>query len=519
MDFFRSEKFQSLVEDLMCQHHVPGLAIAVVQDGKVASQGYGLASIEPPIPCTTDTLFDVASCGKSLTAASVALLIDDNENFPEVQYDAIMSSLLPDDFVMSGAGYTENVTVEDILSHRTGMAAHNNSYMGAQASQPDDARSITRNLRNLPVAAPIRTRYIYCNMMYTVATHLVEVKAKENFSDFLEKHFFEPLDMKSTSLQPGNARAKGLGYRIATGYHWYKDKSTYQAFQSPDCPESQGAGSIITSVNDFVKWIQALMSRKSPINEKIYQGLVQTRSFVNPNSRHLKPYYSPAVYCAGLELYYYRGHMVVGHNGMIDGFGSRFFFVPGFKFGAVIVGNSTGAGPIGTIVVRDLIDELLQIPEPDRPRRQRSKTLKSTVKGNPSHPKQQFKRQGEKSSKVKENRSQARNVPVGNMQPQTTPLGLYVGKYSHPGYHDVIVQIRDNRLFIDAMDRSLGFTLAFDHNCEQTEYTAHLGDFLEDQVDSFQARFMFEDGKAMKLGLDLEPILKEMIWFRRVEET
>ncbi|KAH7157369.1 beta-lactamase/transpeptidase-like protein [Dactylonectria estremocensis] len=519
MDFFHSEKFRSLVEDLMCQHHVPGLAIAVVQNDKIASRGYGMASIEPPVPCSSDTLFDVASCAKSLTAASVALLIEDNENFPEVQYDAIMSSLLPDDFLMPGVGYTENVTVEDILSHRTGMAAHNNSYMGAQASRPDDARSITRNLRNLPVAAPLRTKYIYCNMMYTVATHLVEVKTQQSFSDFLEERFFQPLDMKSTSLQAENARAKGLGDRIARGYHWYKDKSTYRAFQSPDCPEGQGAGSIVTSVNDFAKWIQALMNCKSPINEQIYQGLIRMRSFVNPNARRLKPYSSPAVYGAGLEVHYYRGHMVVGHNGMVDGFGSRFFFLPGFNFGAVIVGNSTGAGPIGTILARDVMDEILQVPGADRPRRQKSKTPRSTTKGDASNPKHQFKDGGEKQRTVKENDSRAPNVRVGHLQPQTTPLDLYIGKYLHPGYHDMIVQIRGDKLFIDAMDRSLGFTLTFEHKCEQTEYTAYLGDLLEDQVDSFKARFVFEDGKAVKLGLDLEPVLREMIWFQKVEEA
>jgi CubicO group peptidase (beta-lactamase class C family) len=123
MDFFHSPRFSSHVEELMNQHHVPGLAIAIVQNDQVASAGYGKASFEPPMPCTADTLFDIASSAKSLTAASVGLLVDDNENYPEMQYDAIMSSLLPDDFVMPGAGYTEGVTVEDILSHRTGMAA------------------------------------------------------------------------------------------------------------------------------------------------------------------------------------------------------------------------------------------------------------------------------------------------------------------------------------------------------------------------------------------------------------
>jgi hypothetical protein len=124
-DFLRSARFASLVEELLIQHHVPGLAAATVQGQQVTSAGYGKACLEQSTPCTADTLFDIASSAKSLTAAAVGLLIDDNESYPDVQWDATMSSLLPDDFVMSEAEYTKGVTVEDILSHRSGMAAYN----------------------------------------------------------------------------------------------------------------------------------------------------------------------------------------------------------------------------------------------------------------------------------------------------------------------------------------------------------------------------------------------------------
>jgi CubicO group peptidase (beta-lactamase class C family) len=121
MELFQSEKFGSLVTDLLKQHHIPGLSIAVVHNNKIASTGYGTANFESNTTCTGDTLFDIASCSKSLTAASVALLVDD-KNHPKVQYDALMSELLPDDFVMSDKSYTEGITVEDVLSHKTGMA-------------------------------------------------------------------------------------------------------------------------------------------------------------------------------------------------------------------------------------------------------------------------------------------------------------------------------------------------------------------------------------------------------------
>lgn len=129
-DFLCSARFTSLVEALIIQHHVPGLAVATVHGQQITSAGYGEACLARSTPCTADTLFDIASAAKSLTAAAVGLLVDDNESYPDVQWDAIMSCLLPDDFVMPGAGYTEGVTVEDILSHRSGMAA----YKGTQHS-------------------------------------------------------------------------------------------------------------------------------------------------------------------------------------------------------------------------------------------------------------------------------------------------------------------------------------------------------------------------------------------------
>jgi CubicO group peptidase (beta-lactamase class C family) len=122
MDLFHSPEYRAHVEDLMKRYHVPGLAVAIVQSDKIASAGYGLASIDTTRPCTADTLFDIGSCSKSLTAAAVGLLVNDDINYPHVQYKTVVSSLLPDDFIMQGDGYTENVTVEDMLSHRTGMA-------------------------------------------------------------------------------------------------------------------------------------------------------------------------------------------------------------------------------------------------------------------------------------------------------------------------------------------------------------------------------------------------------------
>jgi hypothetical protein len=405
------------------------------------------------------------------------------------------------------------------------VPSHDNSYLGVRAAQPDTPKSITRNLRNLTITAPIRSRYMYCNMMYTVATHLVEVKTQRSFSDFLNERIFQPLDMSVTSLQPASARAKGFGERIATGYNWDKDNAVYHGVQSPDCPESQGAGSIITSANDFIKWIKCLVNREDPINERVYQGLLRMRSLPNPAGKRLKPFTSPAVYAAGMEVYYYRGHMVVGHDGVIPGFGSRFFFLPDFKFGGVIVGNSAGTGPVASILVRDFIDQVIGISESEYSNHRKTKMVSrpavdsstgSLSNLSQDRSKRQKNKKNKKAEKAQRKKEQGRDSSGKVSVPQEKPLDVYIGEYYHPGYHTLKVEIKDYRLFIDATDRSMGFTLMFEHVCEQTRYVAHLEDFLEGGDDPVEAQFIFANDKAIRMGLQLETSLKEMIWFERV---
>lgn len=112
----------SRIKNLMNDFHVPGLAVAIVDGSEIRSRAFGNACLDPPTPCTPGTIFDVASCSKALTSLAVALLVFYEHEFStKVQWDSLMSSLLPDDFVLSTAEATNMVTVEDVLSHRTGL--------------------------------------------------------------------------------------------------------------------------------------------------------------------------------------------------------------------------------------------------------------------------------------------------------------------------------------------------------------------------------------------------------------
>lgn len=374
--------------------------------------------------------------------------------------------------------------------------------MGIKARNPDTPKSITRNLRNLKPAAPLRSRYLYCNQMYTVATHLIEETTQQSFADVLQQRIFTPLNMTSTTLQPATAKSKGWCDRMATGYIY--ENNTWRSLPPQNCPEAQGAGSVISSGNDFIKWVKALLYHEGPITEKVYNGLTTMRSIVNPHGRRLRAHTTPAIYAAGMEIYYYRGVQVIGHDGREPGFASRFAFVPALRFGVVVLGNSAGAGNAATVVIRALMDEILGVAVEERPSyNKKGSGKKKKLKDLPINTKVQQPNRPEKK----------RNED--SRPPQTTPLEAYVGDYWNPGYRNMTVQIKDEQLFVDATDRSMGFTLTFHHVKGQTEYTAMLTDEVELTDEPVDAEFVFKDGKAIKMGLDLEPAIKELIWFER----
>lgn len=371
--------------------------------------------------------------------------------------------------------------------------------MGVEAEFPDTAKSITQNLRNLPVCAPIRAKFIYCNIMYTVASYLVEHLSGLEFSEFLQLNIFEPLDMHSTNLQPGLARSKGLESRMTPGFAWDKESETYCQFWSPHSPEAQGAGSIITSVNDYIKYVKALMNKDGPFSESVYDGLIKWRIPCETSYAKLRPHTSPALYAAGWEVRWYRGYLVVSHDGSIPGFATTHFFLPDLKFGAAIFGNSEGASTVHAILAHELIDEVLAIPE-----NQRSDWDKIE---------DDLNSESEDEDVEKLKRQLCANTD--SHDPLITSLSAYVGQYRNPGYHDFRVEVNDGQLFIDASDRSMPFTATFEHVCGPTKFIVHLSFVGVYQVIAYRAEFEIKDEKVTRLGLHIEEDIEEYIFFTR----
>jgi len=378
-------------------------------------------------------------------------------------------------------------------------------------------------MRGLPMAAPEKQKYmLYNNMMFTVASHLVEVKTGKSFSSFLRERFFEPLGMTSTHLQASSAIASGQGDRIASSHQYNEESESWDEFDAFDAPEAQGAGSIVTSTADYIKYVQAMLYSRHPISADSRRALTTPRILIDPEDNDPDPFCSPALYCLGWETYYYRGYKVVMHEGLIDGFGSSHFFLPDHDFGAVILGNSDGAEQITWILARELIDAALGVPEPDRPDWATLQAGKLAKDDNNTEDAIQDLRESLKSEQ-------------GSEKP-TPALDTFIGDYINPGYGTFKVEIRDGDLYIDATDRGFPCTFTFEHvrtwqdadeesSPVRSDMIANLIPTRGSPDEHLQSQFLFsthgehgEDARATKMAILLDDTLPddEMIWFDRV---
>lgn len=199
------------------------------------------------------------------------------------------------------------------------------------------------------------------------------------------------------------------------------------------------------------------------------------------------------------------------------------------------MGNSSGAGPVSSSVIRALMDEAINIPVSERHLHQTRKEKKKAKVLRPKRPDscaQKLPVQAVPESRIDKmcaaggmptvahhenpnssKKSNTKNHRAISSTSQEIALEAYTGVYKNAGYRVVTVTIRSGKLFIDARDRSTWLTLIFEHLKDQTKYIACLSDVLEGGSESVDAEFIFQNGRAVRFGLDLEPAVRDLIWF------
>ncbi|KAJ5757405.1 uncharacterized protein N7511_006099 [Penicillium nucicola] len=499
-----NDEFDNLVQELLQTWHVPGLSIAVIDGAATFAKGYGLAVL-PDVPVTPETVFFTASTTKSFTAASIALLIDDvasnkatEKTQSHLSWTSTISSVIPEDFVLEDEYTTSHVTFEDALSNRSGLPDHVKSFKPKTTSLQDGIRS----LRHLPLAAELRSQYLYSSYMFSAVSLAIEQMTGTGLGGFMRERIWTPLKMTHTYWTPQEAKAAAsTGTTLAHGYAWNAATEQYTKEATPDFQVVSGAGAIISNVLDYTQWLRCMMTQSSLISPAAHATLIEPR--IHYKQQATNPFPAPHAYALGWRIDNYRGQRVIWHTGSWTGYGSTMMYLPELQWGLVMMGNTTLTSNYAQMALyMHLLDERLGTPMSER--------IDYSLKIS----------QLRERKRVDNGNALARLYPdlPCPVEPPSLPLGKYAGRYYHAGYGEMEIELRGNELVASRLLYEVSMVIRI--VCVSGEFwMAKLEVVNQDPRDHevVRAGFHVTDGMTRRVGIELEPALPgRMMWFERV---
>jgi len=413
---------------------VPGMAIAIVNsDSIMFSRGYGYANIAEKTKVDANTLFAVASNSKAFTASSLAQLVEEKKlKWTDKVVDYIPYFKMYNDYV------TNHFTIEDLLSHHSGLATFSGDLLWyATTKTPEE---IIKAQQYLKPKYEFRTTFGYSNIAFLTAGEVLTKITGETWRQYVTKKFIKLLGMNRTLTSTSQLKNTT---NVATPYYFKNGKNI--ALKWVNWDNIAPAGGIISSANDFAKWIQ-LNINKGTLNGKKYISKTSFNQLTTPHTNfkvrandekvHFK------AYGLGWSLQDYQGYKVVSHSGGYDGMISKSFFIPEKKIGAIILTNSINW--LSSALTNRILDVLL--------------TGKTDGK-DWSAMYLYYKKKQDSVAAVKSKKNEdLRN----KLNPKSLALGNYTGIYKDKMYGTVTVTLKNNVLYF-TMDKTPIFYGVLNH--------------------------------------------------------
>jgi CubicO group peptidase (beta-lactamase class C family) len=315
--------FDQFVLAAMNTAQTPGAAVAIVKgDQVIYRKGYGVTSIENPIPITPDTLFRLGSTTKMFTAAALVQLAEEGK----LKLDAPLG-----DYVRGLAPKLAQVNVHQLLSHTAGLR----DFAATEKSQDDAVlATMIRAWKDDVFFGEPGKIYSYSSAGYWLAGLVLEEITKSAYADAMKQRLFTPLGMQRTTFRPLEA----LTYPLSIGH---KLENGHPVIIRPAFNNNAmwPAGSIYSSVNDLARFALAFL------NEGRVAGVVRLKpSLITKLSRaHINlPFETESHHGYGLMLYRLRGVRLASHGGFSTGYGSMMYFAPDQRVAVIVLTNKSG---------------------------------------------------------------------------------------------------------------------------------------------------------------------------------
>jgi len=486
--------FDKRVEELRTALGVPGVAITIVENGQATlARGYGVRGLADAQAVDADTIFSTGSTGKAFTTAALAILVDEGR----IKWDDKVIDHMPD-FRMYDAWVTREMTIRDLLVHRSGLGLGAGDLLFLPRSDLTRKESV-RRLRHIKPASSFRSAYAYDNVLYMVAGQLIEEVTGQTWEQFVKERIFRPAGMlRSTVDSPGrlgtlnrarpharlNGPIRGLG-----------DQVPLDEVQSDLGSNGAPAGGLAISANDMSKWLTLQLARgdlpgearlfSEAASAQMWQpAILQPVSKSPPELKAVQPMFS--TYALGWTVQDYRGAKLVWHGGAVLGSLAAVALLPDRDVGIYIAANSE-EGELVRGLLYELLDHYLELPQDRWPEK-----LKA------------FKEARAAAAVKALQAPAAKPAKVG----PSLPVARYLGQYNDPWYGTITVRQDKGLLAID-FPHSPGMTATLQHHQYDTFRTI----FADKSIEPAYVTFSLDaDGKVDRVTMKAISPLADFSW-------
>jgi len=349
---FNVAAIESMAEQLTYGNRVPGLAMAIVQNGRVLSaRGFGVTDIGNPQPVDAHTVFRLASLSKAFAGTMAGLLVNDGT----LRWDSKVTDYVPG-FQLATPEATGRLTVADVLSHRVGLPY--NAY-DRDIEANADYYTLTRKLASAPLKCEPGDCYAYQNVAFSLIGDVVYAASGSFYEQAVERRIFKPLGMNDASLGLAGIQASPRWarphVRSRNGWVSLSPKPTYYRVAP--------AAGVNASASDMAQWLLAHTGHRpdvlpAPLLATLHAPLVNTPGEMRSGWRRER--LDSAGYALGWRVFDYAGHTVVFHAGAVQGYRGLVALVPERDLGIAVLWNGESSVPSG--LMPTILDRAIGLP-------------------------------------------------------------------------------------------------------------------------------------------------------------
>jgi CubicO group peptidase (beta-lactamase class C family) len=476
---FDARSIDDMVQDGLRIWEVPGASLAIVRDDRLIHlKGYGVKRLGTADPVTTETLFAIASTTKAFTTTAMAMLVDERK----MEWDEPVRKHL-EYFHLSDPLADQNVTLRDLVTHRTGLSRNDALW----DRSPWSREEIIRRIAFVKPARPFRTTYQYNNIMFVAAGEAVGKAAGMTWDNFVRRRIFIPLGMSSANFSVSVAE-KAADHATP---HRKNKQGRIEVTSWHNVDNIGGAGCINAGARDMSQWLRFQLS------DGVFNGkrLVSSENLAESHTpqivirmdtptRALNPYTTQMSYGMGWIVHDYHGRRLLSHTGGLNGFRARIVLVPDEKLGIVILTNSsvgTSSASMHVAVTNNLLDLLLGFTRTD---------------WNVLLMQQAGKFLSEERARIEERQEKRQK----DTRP-SHPLADYAGSYEEPAYGKATIKMQNGNLELHWSS----FTTRLEHFHYDTFVAAETDELQDEQV-QFGLDMSGEVARINFLGMDFARI-------------